>query len=814
MPLGRKRDGLTDAGRETDSTGMRSRASRSVLPYCLFASGAAALIYEVVWLRQISLVMGHTVYALSAVLTAFLGGLAVGADVGGRWVQRRGVSTRLYAGIEVLIACGALAVPALLWGVEPLFGVAYRALGDTFALLSLAQFALCAAILLVPTILIGMTLPVVVALLSSDREEIAIEAGWLYALSTFGGVVGAGLAGLILLPQIGQWGATVFAAALNLGVAVAAMGSRSDRVLRTTAASRSVEAGAVSSALRQGPGWTPPPLGSLVFLYSAAGFAALALEVAWVRIVSLSIGSTTYGFTITLVTYIAGIAIGSMVLPRWRWIAENSVRAIFALHLIVAVWAILSLPYLGDLPIRIAALMSSAHTFESLFLSELILVFVTIAIPTIAMGGIFPLVANLLHRALASAGRAVGSAYTINTFGSIAGSLAAGFVLVPWIGMRGTIILSAALTALVGVGYLLPNREMHAKLKLSLAGAVALITGAGACFMPHWDREVVTSGPYFEGKRVYSYSQRKGVSFTESIQLNFGTLIDYREGPTTVVAVRKPSDRYLQLWVGGVLEGTTEGRLFQFLAHLPMSLHANARDVLVVGLGSGTTLSSVTKHGVERVEAVEISPEVVEMARKHFAPFLEGALEDPRARIIVGDGRNHLRHSQNTYDVIVSQPTYPWVAGAASLFTREYFSEIKEHLAPGGVACVWFDSESEDVSASIIRTWQNVFPRAYLFAPLNSWSRNVLIGYRDDGEISEANLARAMAIPAVRSEMAQGGFHRPQDVLDRLVAGPDDLAAERSRAPINTDGNGYVEFRAFPDSIDARLKQYVFIVDR
>jgi len=785
-----------------------------VLPYCLFASGAAALIYEVVWLRQTSLVMGHTVYALSAVLTAFLGGLAVGADVGGRWVQRRGVSTRFYAAIELLIACGALSVPALLWVIEPLFGIAYRGLGGTFFLLSLAQFALCAIVLLVPTILIGMTLPVVVALLSSDEHEIAIEAGWLYALSTLGGVVGAGLAGLILLPQIGQWGTTVFAALLNLCVAVAALWSRSDRALSKPASVSRSETSQIPSDAPASGAWTTPTLGSLVLLYSLAGFAALALEVAWVRIVSLSIGSTTYGFTITLVTYISGIAIGSMVLPRWQWIAGNSVRAIFVLHLTVSFWAILSLPYLGNLPIRIAALMNSAHTFESLFLSELILVFVTIAIPTIAMGGIFPLVANLLHRALASAGRAVGSAYTINTLGSIAGSLVAGFVLVPWIGMRGTIILSAALTAVVGIGYLLPNRQMNSRVKLSLTGAVILVTGTGACVMPHWDREIVTSGPYFEGKRVYSYSQRKSVSFTESIQLNFGPLIDYREGPTTVVAVRKPTDDYLQLWVGGVLEGTTRGRLFQFLAHLPVSLHGNPRRVLIVGLGSGTTLASVVKHGVESAESVEISPEVVRMARKHFAPFLDGALEDPHAHIIVGDGRNHLRHSRKMYDVIVSQPTYPWVAGAESLFTREYFSEIKEHLTSGGIACVWFDSESEDISGSIIRTWRSVFPRAYLFAPLSARSRNVLIGYLDDAGISEANLEKAMSIPAVKSEMAQAGFHRPEDVLARMVAGPDELAGEEFRAPINTDDNGYVEFRAFPDSIDARLKQYVFIVDR
>jgi spermidine synthase len=758
--------------------------------------------------------MGHTVYALSAVLTAFLGGLALGAEVGGRWVQRRGVSIRFYAGIELMIACGALAVPALLWVIEPVFGVVYRGLGSSFALASFAQFALCAVVLLAPTLLIGMTLPVVVALLRSDQKEFAIEAGWLYALSTFGGVVGAGLAGLVLLPQIGQWGATLFAAALNLGVAGAAMWSPSTRVRSNNGLVHGVEPPKAQPEPQLSPGWTAPSRASLVFLYSAAGFAALALEVAWVRIVSLSIGSTTYGFTITLVTYIFGIAIGSTVLPRLRWISSNSVRAILILHVLVAIWSLFSLPYLGTLPIRIAALMNSAHTFESLFLSELLLVFITIAIPTIAMGGIFPLVANLLHCAFGSAGRAVGAAYAANTLGSIAGSLAAGFVLVPRIGMRGTIVLSAVLTAIVGIGYLLPNRELSSRAKLSLASAVVIITSAGAYFMPHWNQEIVTSGPYIHGKQVYAYSERRGVAFTDSVQRYFGPLIDYREGPTTVVAVRKLTDDYIQLWVGGVLEGTTSGKLFKFLGHLPMSLHGSARKVLIIGLGSGTTLSSVTKHAVEHVDSVEISPEVVAIARKHFAPFLGGALDDPRVRIIVGDGRNHLRHSRNIYDVIISQPTYPWVSGAASLFTREYFLEIKEHLATGGIACVWFDNSSEDMSESIIRTWQSVFPRAYLFAPLSERQRNVLIGYRDDGEISMSKLAKAMAIPEVKSEMAQAGFGRPEDVLERMAAGPNDLAKERFEAPINTDENGYVEFHAFPDSINALLKEYIFLMDQ
>lgn len=774
----------------------------SMLPACLVASGAAALIYEVVWLRQIALVMGSTVYALSTVLTVFLGGLALGAYLGGRLVQRRGATARLYAGLEVGIAATALLVPVLLRAFDPLFGVAYRGAGSSLTLLSLVQFALCVVVLLLPTMLMGMTLPVVVAVLRPDRRGIAVDAGRLYGLNSLGAVIGAASAGLLLLPELGQWGTTLFAAATNvLAGAVALLGpGRKAQPDADAPPSREVDADEAPT------GWPAPSVRRLIVLYTLAGFTALSLEVGWVRIVSLAIGSTTYGFTITLTTFIAGLALGSLVLPRLRWIRRNPVRAIFALHLVVTLWTLASIPFLGTLPVRVAEMMSTEVTFQSVLISEFLLVQLTIAVPTIAMGGVFPLVADLVHRSVRSAGRAVGVAYAANTLGNIAGSLVAGFVLVPAIGMRTTIVLSAVVFALLAIGYLLPAgaEARVAPRKLLLAGFVVLVTAIAACTLPAWDREIVTSGPYVHGRDVETSRREADISYSRAVREQFGELIDYREGPTTVAAVRASPSGQLELWVGGVLEARVALELFRFLGHLPMTLHGNARTALVVGLGSGTTLASVAKHAAESVDCVEISPEVVAIARQHFTHLLGGVFEDPRVNMIVGDGRNHLRHSGKSYDVIVSQPTYPWVAGASNLFTREYFTEIRDHLNPGGIACVWSWAEGDDVQESILRAWRDVFPNAYRFSP---YDRHILVGIRDPGQLSAANASAALQNPAVRAELKDFGLQSGEDLMKMIVSGPDELAGLLLNAPVNTDNNGFVEFRALPTTVASRLKR-------
>ena len=335
----------------------RSRRPTLVVSTCLFASGAVALVYEVVWARLLGLVMGHTAYALSAILTSFLGGLALGAWLAGRWTSRHAVSLRNYAAVEAAVGVLGGLMPWLIALCEPLFGVAYRALGGHPVAYNLVQFVVCGVVLLVPAGLMGATLPLVTAVLVRAGDGVGVGGGRLYAANTIGGALGAAACGFLLLPALGMRTTGLLAAATNFAIATAAwlLAPRVDPV-PTQPASEANRPAARRSKPEPGPratrspgvaDWPAPPAALLVALYAVAGFASLTLEVGWVRLVSLSVGSTTYGFTTTLVTFISGLALGVYAVTRLPFVLARPVASLFWLNAAIALWSLLSLPYLG-----------------------------------------------------------------------------------------------------------------------------------------------------------------------------------------------------------------------------------------------------------------------------------------------------------------------------------------------------------------------------------------------------------------------------------------------------------------------------------
>lgn len=761
-----------------------------LLSLCLFGSGAAGLMYEVLWSRQFGLVMGQTVYALSTIITAFLGGLALGAWIGGRWTRRRGVSLRLYAAMEIGIGLTALCVPLLVHLLDPIFGVAYRTVGDSLVVYSLVQFVMCAAVVLVPTMLMGATLPVTMALLIDDRGDVTEGVGVLYAMNTLGGMVGAAVAGFLLLPQIGMAATSMVAVALNVAVgliafAVAAIGAGETVAAGATTAPTS---GAVTAASEAGERRLP----LIVFLYGVSGFAALCLEVAWARLVGLSIGSTTYGFSIILVGFIAGIGFGSLISPRLSFLRRDPLRGIFLLHAVIALAGVFSVAYLGQLPLVVLNLTTNPEIgVGQLILLELLVVFLTIALPTLAMGGIFPLLTTLLHRQLGAAGYATGLAYAANTLGNILGSLIAGFVLVPLIGMRATIITAALLSALAGAGYLLPRLRQGSTVAVASAATLLAAVAVGALIVPAWQPKLLISAPFLATPGARRASSEEGSDRIKEI-------VSFREGASTLVTVTKTATGTLMLFQDGVGESNTFGALHRVLGHMPLLLHGDAERVLVIGLGAGHTLSAVTTHPLEAIECIEISPEVVDAARQYF---VRDGLDDPRVRLRVGDGRNHLRHSGELYDVIISQPSHVWQAGASSLFTRDFFSEVRAHLAPGGVASSWFFAYTEEARQSIVGAFAAAFPNSFLFN--NGSAPSLLIGLRDDGPLSAAKLMKAMAAPRVAADLKSLGLDDPAKVMRTFIAAAPRLQEYAAGVPLNTDDNAYVAFHALGEAVPA-----------
>jgi spermidine synthase len=517
-----------------------------------------------------------------------------------------------------------------------------------------------------------------------------------------------------------------------------------------------------------------------------------------VRLVSLSIGSTTYGFTTTLVTFITGLALGGYAATRLPFLLARPVASLFWLNASIALWSLLSLPYLGSLPVYVAQLIAgSAGSWGSVVRGEIVLVASTILVPTLAMGAMFPLVVALVHRGVGASGAAVGLAYAANTWGNILGSFVAGFVLVPLLGMRGTIVTSALLSAGVAGALLAPAwQQARAAVGLRL-GALGAALALAIGLVPAWDRSLITSGAYVNTQWVVQSGQTElsRTAAEQVLRADHDEVLDYREGATAVVAVKRKGD-LLRLNVGGYTEAASQGHVQNLLGHLPLLLHGSARTVLIVGLGSGATLGSVLRHPVTAVDTVEVSREVRDVARIHFSRFTGAPLDDPRVHVIIGDGRNHLEHARKTYDVVISQPSVPWFSGAAGMFTREGFADMRAALAPGGVAAIWYVSWTEETRdfLSLLRTWTDVFPNAYLFET-RAERTFLLVGFADDdARLAADRVAQGIARPTVGQEMAGFAYQDAADVLGYVILGGEALRRWAADAPLNTDDTAYIEF--------------------
>ncbi len=733
--------------------------------------------------------MGHTTYALSALLSSYLGGLALGALIASRWIATRGdaktVSVREYVLLEFGVALSALLVEPLTTFLGPTFGWAYLNFSSIAWVHSLLLAVLCAFLILPACVLMGMTLPIAVALITQGvRSDSSKVSGILYASNSLGAVLGAACAGLFLLPRLGATQTLAVGVALNVCAGLVSL------ALRRT---REVPVQKEGSEEPSAADW-PTPRG-LPLWYAGSGFGALCLQVGWARVVALSVGSTLYGLTMTLSAFILGIALGSALIPRFERLRRAPARALFALHALIALWIVWSVGWLGALPLRIGRHISGA-SFEGVWRAQALVVLATILVPTFAMGGIFPLLAQMLRRRDRDAAGAVGLAYGANTLGNLSGAAIAGFLLIPVLGTRGTILASGVLFALIACGIAMPAALARASVRTGRPSVIALVlfTVLGIVRAPRWDPDLLTSAPYFSG---YQAGVDKPGQLHKAPR---GVLVDYQEGPSAVIAVREWAGNTKVLYAGGVVESSRGAPLHRFLGHLPLLLHRRARSALVVGLGVGNTLASVASHDLERVDCLEISAEVARAAKEHFSEVVDAPLRRAAVELILADGRAHLQHTQRRYDVIVSQPSYPWMSGAARLFTREYFELIRGRLAKGGVAVIWFSDRSTTSTESLLKTWASVFDNAYLFSPGPRWPMHFAVGFESGALPDARRIAGLLKDPEVRAAVNAMGIRSAQDLLlrlRRLPKGAEDI-------PLNTDDNGFVEFRLFRALTDAR----------
>jgi len=713
--------------------------------------------------------------------------------------------------LEIGIGVYALLVPFLFRFLSPVYQALWNAgMSESFVALSVAKFVGIAVVLLPPTVMMGATLPVLARQIADDPKRIGGKVGTLYAINTFGAVAGTFLAGFVFVPHLGVRQTLWMTAAVNglLGLTAMWLAGRLPRPGSTVSATPSGDA--ASPPVPDSPGLIAArrrmPLVLLVF--GLSGFGALVLEVAWTRVLALVMGSSVYAFSLMLLAFLVGLAIGSACFagylrkrPGTDPAAMLGVLLISAGFLAYATsWAFRALPrtfaeiYFWTQAqtdwLTGSSALSANQWMVVQFLCGLLIMFPA----TFALGGIFPAVLQLHARQLDRVGTSVGTVYASNTVGTIVGAAMAGFVLIPAFGMlnavNGIAILEVALGTLIVFAVVARPHRLRPAILL----AVVVVCGLFFRF-PQWDARLMNSGVYMN---LFDEGWTDWESFSKIIYEN-NEPVFVSEGLTaTVFVADQPRYQNRYLSVNGKIEASTSADLETQLmcSHLPLIMHAAPKDVMVIGLASGITVGAVATHPVETIRVIEVEKEM-EPAARLFEEHNNYVLDDPRLVLSFNDARNELEFSSNTYDVIISEPSNPWMTVAANLFTEDFFRMAKTRLRAGGIFSQWVQNyylPKEDLR-SIIAAFRDSFPYVMLFETYDGIDL-LLLGSQEPMQLDLERFDKRMTELRVLMDLGRVGIRKPSDVLELFRLGPQDIDKVVAGAPRNTDDNARVEFSA------------------
>ena len=775
----------------------RSRGLSTLVLSTFFVSGIAGLVYQVVWTRYLALFLGHTSYAVIAVLAAFMGGLALGNAWLGSKVDTMPRPLQFYAGLELGIGVFALLFPMY----HDLVHRGYVALVGTWnphGILRLGiQGAFASATILIPTILMGATLPALTRFVTRSLSELRGRVAALYAINSAGAVVGVLLADWWWIPGLGLEVTLYLGAAMSLLVGLVALATSRAHEQGHAATSGTPATGPISWETPEP--FTPRQLRAAVWAIGVSGFVAMLYEVVWTRLLGLAIGSNTHAYSLMLATFIGGIATGSWLVHRWRATGKTLLgfavaELALAATLAVSVWFYDLIPWWLS---RLAGLL--ARTPGSYPLYELLQGMLCVAvmfIPTVCLGTTLPLASRIATAELGRAGGSVGRVFAVNTLGTVLGAVLTGLVLLPTLGLAWTLALGIGLNAAVGLVLLAETGRRDRRLWIATAvGLVALFWGT-SILSPRWDRAFALGMWRSKTPPTSRADYRNQVDGTA---LRF-----HRDGAgstvTVLSSVQQGGQENLILRVNGKTDATSIGDASTqaLLAHVPLLTKPNSSDVLVVGLGSGMTVGSALRHpDVKRVDVVEISPEVVEATRRFFAPFNHGALEDPRTHLVIEDAKAFLKSTPQRYDVVISEPSNPWMAGVAGVFSREFYGDIRDRLKPGGIAAQWLQMyEMDDRTVDlVINTFASVFPEVGVW--LVGGRDLVLLGAMEPVVVDLARMSRSAVHPEVRQDLARVGIRDLTSLLNlELIPMGDGIFVPDPATPIHSDLHPVLEYAA------------------
>lgn len=754
-----------------------------------FLSGAVALGYEILWTRQLLNLFGSTTTATASMLAAFMAGMALGAGLAARASPSLRHPLRTYAMIEGGLALYGLGISGVIDFASTLFPAGHVVWADVFdATLALRAIG-HSIVLLLPTALMGAALPVLAKALQIRGAVRPRHLATLYGMNTLGGAAGVFGTGFGLLPAVGATHSQIALSALAFIIAGTALAvdaglgamPRIDRAFERN--QPDVAASGVG----------PFHLRLAIVL---SGVAALGYEVIWTRILVLVMGSSVYAFTMMLGTYILGLAAGGFWIGRYIDRLWSPVTVLQHLQFAIAATSLLGIWLFGHLPtIALAGLSSFGTTPLEIALVNFGVAALMVFAPTFLIGAALPVAARSLQRGPPERGRELGTAFGWAALGHVGGILITAAVLIPAIGLQNGILALAAANVAAGLAFLVGQAD-RARGNMLAVAVVVVSLGTAAWLTPRWNATLMTSGVY---RQAPAYLNLLGS--WEGLARAFARYktLFYGEGSEAVVSVFETPTlsgrRHIVLAIDGKVDASTGADMStQVLSgHLPMLYRPAAKRALVIGLASGVTVGSLLKHPVEQIDVVEIESKVVQ-ASKEFDTFSGAPLKDPRVNVVVEDGRHYLRTTQAAYDVIVSEPSNPWLSSSARLFTREFFLLARHRLVADGVLVQWIPlyGLSQVQFAALLRTLTGVFPNVVLFHV--SSSDLVAVASRTPLEFSFKGLQKVFAQQSVKDDLQRVGIGSVEALAARWIADSAALAATLGPGPLNTDDNGLLEF--------------------
>ena len=737
----------------------------AMAPFLLVPSGCAALIYQVTWVRLLGLSMGATSAAVSIVLAAFFLGMSIGSYLSEKISKNHYSGLLTFATMEFLIAVtGVLLLPILL-NLDHVMAL----MSDAGTSLPLT-FGISLTVLIIPTACMGSTYPLLASALVRYQSAMGSGLGGLYTTNTAGAILGALLSGFILVPIVGLDGAVYVAALFNICTAVFAV--LLYKMLRQQDPFRSPD------TLRTFD--TPSPSATddaqntrIALVLFGTGFLAIASEVAWTKYLSIFVGATLYGFSAILAIFLTGIALGAWTIKKHLGPNLNHARTVaWALIALAAalLWARVGLAKLPDILVIINAYGEPEQAFKYLA------VFITLFPATFIFGALFPITLSMYCAHVADLSKRVGRGYAINTLGSILGSLGAGFWLIPAFGTD--TLLTIAILATLALS-LLFFKELSRQPIRALSTIAFVLCGTWQ--FSHLDyTKLISANPY-----------RFDTDAMEGKSPNFLFL---EEGKAGVISLVTYDNKKARLQNNGIqesylplVEGLYPPFTEQLLAIMPYLLHPAPESAFVVGFGGGNTLQALADTPLKKVNVVELEPAVISavtIANGGNIPVLN----DTRVSLKLNDARNTLLVENYNYDLIVSQPSHPWLSGAGNLFTKDFFEIASGKLNKNGIFAQWVNLFNMDSTTlrSILKAYYEVFPYGFTFANTNSGDL-LIFGSKDPITFDYNRIDQRMQAPAIKNALSRAQVHNPEDLLWYFSLSRKDALAAAGDITANSD---------------------------